>query len=69
MFMFLVTGCKRCVLSFPGRGVFTHESIEPSAFVVEYRGNIFTPKEAQIDCADALNNFMFDFSWDGKHWW
>ncbi|GLD59403.1 uncharacterized protein AKAME5_001140500 [Lates japonicus] len=52
-----------------GRGVFTHKSIEQSAFVVEYRGNIFALKEAQKKkCGDTLNNYVFDFLWSGTSW-
>lgn len=50
--------------------MFTHESIEPSAFVTEYRGNIFTRKESEKNkCGDTLNNYVFDFSWNGTNWW
>nr|XP_046274081.1 uncharacterized protein LOC124074833 isoform X2 [Scatophagus argus] len=52
-----------------GRGVFTWESIEPSTFVVEYRGNIIPQKETrEKTCGDTLNNFLFDFSWSGTNW-
>ncbi|XP_026156664.1 uncharacterized protein LOC113126760 [Mastacembelus armatus] len=54
---------------FKGRGVFTHESIKPSAFVVEYRGNISLHSETQNNqCGDSLNNYLFDFSWSGTNW-
>ncbi|XP_050925183.1 uncharacterized protein LOC108898774 [Lates calcarifer] len=52
-----------------GRGVFTHKSIEPSAFVVEYRGNIFALKEMQQKKrGDILDNYVFDFLWSGTSW-
>ncbi|XP_040909011.1 uncharacterized protein LOC121191726 isoform X2 [Toxotes jaculatrix] len=55
--------------SFKGRGVFTHKPIEPSSFVVEYRGNILTHKETQkTKCGDTLTNYLFDFSWNGTNW-
>ncbi|XP_056256201.1 uncharacterized protein LOC130184300 isoform X2 [Seriola aureovittata] len=55
--------------SLKGRGVFTHESIEPSTFVVEYRGNIFTHKETRTKKSGyTLNNYLFDFSWNGTNW-
>ncbi|XP_039978355.1 LOW QUALITY PROTEIN: uncharacterized protein LOC120786776 [Xiphias gladius] len=54
---------------FKGRGVFTRESIEPSTFVVEYRGNVFTQKETQKNkCRDTLNKYLFDFTWNGTNW-
>ncbi|XP_032391770.1 uncharacterized protein LOC116701860 isoform X1 [Etheostoma spectabile] len=60
---------ERFIDFFKGRGVFTHKAIEPSTFVVEYRGNIFshedtTPKKKW----DTLNNFLFRFSWKGAQW-
>ncbi|XP_067468322.1 uncharacterized protein [Thunnus thynnus] len=54
---------------FKGRGVFTWETIEPSTFVVEYRGNIFSHKgRPQKKYGDSLNNYLFEFSWIGTHW-
>ncbi|TMS18608.1 Zinc finger MYM-type protein 4 [Larimichthys crocea] len=52
-----------------GRGVFTRESIEPSTFVVEYRGNLLLNKESvKSKHGDTLKNYLYDFSWDGKNW-
>ncbi|XP_034456683.1 uncharacterized protein LOC117770910 isoform X3 [Hippoglossus hippoglossus] len=52
-----------------GKGVFTHQSIEPSSFVVEYRGNISTRTETRgKERGDTLNNYLFDFSWNGTNW-
>ncbi|XP_053302208.1 uncharacterized protein LOC128461349 isoform X1 [Pleuronectes platessa] len=52
-----------------GKGVFTHQSIEPSSFVVEYRGDISTRIETRgKERGDTLNNYLVDFSWNGKNW-
>ncbi|XP_060948228.1 uncharacterized protein LOC133025555 [Limanda limanda] len=52
-----------------GKGVFTCQSIEPSSFVVEYRGNISTRTETRgEEQGDTLNNYLFDFSWNGTNW-
>ncbi|TKS89075.1 Zinc finger MYM-type protein 4 [Collichthys lucidus] len=52
-----------------GRGVFTRESIEPSTFVVEYRGKLLLNKESgKSKHGDTLKNYLYDFSWDGKNW-
>nr|XP_020474167.1 uncharacterized protein LOC109970738 [Monopterus albus] len=60
---------ERFIDPFKGRGVFTHESIEPSSFVVEYRGKIFANKETDKNkCEDRLNNYLFNFSWNGTNW-
>ncbi|XP_039675539.1 uncharacterized protein LOC120570916 isoform X4 [Perca fluviatilis] len=60
---------ERFIDSLKGRGVFTHQSIEPSTFVVEFRGNIFSHKETRKkECGDTLNNYFFDFSWNGTNW-
>ncbi|XP_029298586.1 LOW QUALITY PROTEIN: uncharacterized protein LOC115015426 [Cottoperca gobio] len=61
---------QRFIDSFKGRGVFTHKAIEPSMFVVEYRGNIFSHKDTtpKKKCADYLNNYLFEFSWKGAEW-
>ncbi|XP_026203998.1 uncharacterized protein LOC113154170 isoform X3 [Anabas testudineus] len=58
-----------CIDPFKGRGLFTHESIEPSTFVVEYRGKCFTREDSQKNkCGDSLNKYLFDFSWKGTNW-
>lgn len=59
------------IFAFLGRGVFTHKAVEPSAFVVEYRGNIFPHEDARPKQkhGDTLNNYLFEFSWEGEHWW
>ncbi|XP_054461684.1 uncharacterized protein LOC129097029 isoform X2 [Anoplopoma fimbria] len=60
---------ERHIDPFKGRGVFTHEAIEASTFVVEYQGKIFSLKEtSQKKCGDTLNNYLFDFSWNEKSW-
>ncbi|XP_041811872.1 uncharacterized protein LOC121620002 [Chelmon rostratus] len=60
----------RYIDCFKGRGVFTHKAIEPSTFVVEYRGNIFSPKDTRPKkkCGDTLNHYLFEFSWEGAQW-
>ncbi|XP_062291642.1 uncharacterized protein LOC133996101 isoform X2 [Scomber scombrus] len=51
-----------------GRGVFALKYIEPSTFVVEYRGNIFPHQETEKKKCDTLNCYFFDFSWNGTNW-
>ncbi|KAM3596650.1 uncharacterized protein V6R79_018521 [Siganus canaliculatus] len=52
-----------------GSGVFTHEEIEPSMFVVEFRGNILPQIQTRTRTrGDAMNNFVFSFSWKGSNW-
>ncbi|XP_072227139.1 uncharacterized protein [Leuresthes tenuis] len=58
---------EKFIDSFKGRGVFTTESIEPSSFVVEYRGDIFPREDTQRRRA-ALNDYRFDFSLSGTNW-
>ncbi|XP_034560363.1 uncharacterized protein LOC117827743 isoform X3 [Notolabrus celidotus] len=53
--------------AFKGRGLFTHKAVEPSMFVVEYRGEIQTTTP-QKTCDDSLINYIFQFSWNGAHW-
>lgn len=57
--------------SFLGRGVFTNRDIEPSAFVVEYRGNIFPQNDTRPENrrGDSLNGFLYRFTWNGAQWW
>lgn len=59
------------IFAFLGRGVFTLKAVEPSAFVVEYRGDIFPHEDARPKQkhGDTLNNYLFKFSWEGEHWW
>ncbi|RVE66764.1 hypothetical protein OJAV_G00110630 [Oryzias javanicus] len=57
---------EKVIDSFKGKGVFTCESIEPSSFVVEYRGSIFTQEEGERD--DTVENYLFNFSWNGTNW-
>ncbi|XP_063755780.1 uncharacterized protein LOC134875235 [Eleginops maclovinus] len=60
---------ERLIDPIKGRGVFTNEAIEPSTFVVEYRGNISHRKESRKEkCGDTLKNYLFDFSWMGRDW-
>ncbi|XP_047460236.1 uncharacterized protein LOC125019481 [Mugil cephalus] len=58
---------EKFIDSLKGKGVFTRQSIEPSTFVVEYRGNILTHKEMQ-KCGDTSDEIMFDFRWKGTNW-
>ncbi|XP_040928788.1 uncharacterized protein LOC114865608 isoform X2 [Betta splendens] len=53
---------------FKGRGVFTHESIEPSTFVLEYRGNVSSQTTQENNDGDTLNNYLFNFSFNGSNW-
>ncbi|XP_044027833.1 uncharacterized protein LOC122864451 isoform X2 [Siniperca chuatsi] len=59
---------ERFIDSFKGRGVFTHKAIEPSTFVVEYRGHTFSHKDTTPNVCDTLNNYLFEFSWKGAQW-
>ncbi|KAK5854698.1 hypothetical protein PBY51_004870 [Eleginops maclovinus] len=61
---------EKFINSFKGKGVFTSRAIEPSAFVVEYRGNIFSPKHTtrRKKWGDNLNKYFFEFSWKGAQW-
>ncbi|TNN51936.1 Histone-lysine N-methyltransferase pr-set7 [Liparis tanakae] len=60
---------ERLMNPYKGRGVFTRESIEASAFVVEYQGKIFSPKDTRRKkYGDTLNDYLFDFSWNGRSW-
>ncbi|XP_060737697.1 uncharacterized protein LOC132853771 [Tachysurus vachellii] len=47
--------------TFKGRGVFALEHIEPSTFVVEYRGILSQSKHVK----DFQSNYLFDFTWNG----
>ncbi|XP_065804365.1 uncharacterized protein [Labrus bergylta] len=53
-----------------GRGLFTLKAIDPSMFVVEYRGNIYSVKTTtpKKECPDSLINYLFEFSWSGAQW-
>ncbi|XP_078810930.1 uncharacterized protein LOC101157550 isoform X2 [Oryzias latipes] len=57
---------EKFIDSFKGKGLFTCESIEPSSFVVEYRGNIFARGEGKHD--DTVENYIFNFSWNRTNW-
>ncbi|XP_014851727.1 PREDICTED: uncharacterized protein LOC106923279 isoform X2 [Poecilia mexicana] len=60
---------EKFIDSAKGRGVFTKESIEPSSFVVEFRGRISTCQESsEKQPGDLLNNYVFSFSWKGSNW-
>ncbi|XP_059205277.1 uncharacterized protein LOC131984472 [Centropristis striata] len=60
---------ERFIDPIKGRGVFTCEAIEPSSFVVEFRGNISRHKETMKQKQqDALNDYVFDFSWNKTFW-
>ncbi|XP_041867585.1 uncharacterized protein LOC121656583 isoform X2 [Melanotaenia boesemani] len=53
---------------FKGRGVLTSEAIEPSSFVVEYRGETILCEETKRRSTDTLNGFLFDFWLSGTNW-
>ncbi|XP_031151492.1 uncharacterized protein LOC116047099 isoform X3 [Sander lucioperca] len=59
---------ERFINPFKGRGVFTHQSIQPSTFVVEFRGNISHKETRKKECGDTLKSYFFDFSWNGTNW-
>ncbi|KAG7219307.1 hypothetical protein INR49_010369, partial [Caranx melampygus] len=59
---------EKFISSSKGRGVFTREPIEKSSFVVEYRGEMSALKESRRKKSDCLNDYLFDFSWDGTNW-
>ncbi|CAM4652721.1 unnamed protein product [Leuciscus chuanchicus] len=48
----------------PRRGVFALEHIEPSTFVVEYRGILSQSKHVK----DVQGNYLFDFTWNGTRY-
>ncbi|XP_029976872.1 histone-lysine N-methyltransferase set-1-like [Salarias fasciatus] len=60
---------ERFIDSFKGSGVFTRKTIEPSTFVIEYRGKI-----SEIDArsvrigGDTFHGFLHKFSWHGSRW-
>lgn len=54
---------------FPGRGVFTRENIKPSAFVVEYRGKIFSQGPISEKGQNTLKGFILKYPWKGEQWW
>ncbi|KAM4549543.1 uncharacterized protein V3H82_018798 [Fundulus diaphanus] len=60
---------ERFIDSVKEKGVFANESIEPSSFVVEFRGKICARQESsETEGGDSLNNYVFDFSWKGTNW-
>ncbi|XP_037831688.1 uncharacterized protein LOC108247922 isoform X3 [Kryptolebias marmoratus] len=60
---------EKFIDSFKGRGVFTTQSVEPSTFVVEFRGDVCRREDVPEDgSTDTLNSFLFDFSWNGTNW-
>ncbi|XP_029022709.1 uncharacterized protein LOC114865610 isoform X1 [Betta splendens] len=61
---------ERLIDSFKGRGVFTQQAIEPSTFVVEYRGKIsrLKTRKSRRKHEDTLNNYLYEFYWKGTHW-
>ncbi|XP_056088670.1 uncharacterized protein LOC130087901 [Rhinichthys klamathensis goyatoka] len=54
----------RQINTFKGRGVFALEHIEPSTFVVEYRGILSQSKHVK----DVQGNYLFDFTWNGTRY-
>uniref|UniRef100_A0A3B5AKE8 SET domain-containing protein n=1 Tax=Stegastes partitus TaxID=144197 RepID=A0A3B5AKE8_9TELE len=61
---------KRFIDSFKGKGVFTHKTIKPSSFVVEYRGKMICEKDKRPEKrhGDTLKGFLYEFSWKGAQW-
>ncbi|XP_075886472.1 uncharacterized protein LOC142890974 isoform X7 [Nelusetta ayraudi] len=49
-----------------GRGVITQEIIEPSTFVVEFRGRITSHSEKKN--GNDLDKFVYHYSWKGTNW-
>lgn len=49
--------------------MFTNETIEASAFVVEYRGNICSRGPRPARRGAVLKGFVYKFSWKGERWW
>ncbi|XP_068188438.1 uncharacterized protein [Antennarius striatus] len=58
---------ERFIDPIKGSGVFTSETIKRSTFVVEYRGKISQKQTKTVTC-DSLENYVFDFSWNGTNW-
>ncbi|KAM9495718.1 uncharacterized protein Hap1MRO34_020027 isoform 2-T3 [Clarias gariepinus] len=54
----------REINTFKRRGVFALEHIEPTTFVVEYRGILSQSKHVK----DINSNYLFDFTWNGKRY-
>ncbi|XP_051811567.1 uncharacterized protein LOC127536125 isoform X2 [Acanthochromis polyacanthus] len=61
---------ERFIDSLKGKGVFTHKTIEPSSFVVEYRGKIICHKDKRPENkrGHTVNGFLYEFSWKGAQW-
>uniref|UniRef100_A0A3P8TAJ8 SET domain-containing protein n=1 Tax=Amphiprion percula TaxID=161767 RepID=A0A3P8TAJ8_AMPPE len=61
---------ERFIDSLKGKGVFSHKTIEPSSFVVEYRGKIICHKNKRPENrrGDTVNGFLYEFSWKGTQW-
>ncbi|XP_056604919.1 histone-lysine N-methyltransferase set-1-like [Triplophysa dalaica] len=55
---------ERHINSFKGRGLFAVEHIEKSTFVVQYRGILSQSKHVE----DIQGNYLFDFTWNGRHY-
>uniref|UniRef100_A0AAV2J8W8 SET domain-containing protein n=1 Tax=Knipowitschia caucasica TaxID=637954 RepID=A0AAV2J8W8_KNICA len=61
---------EKWISSFKGRGVFSTVILQLGDFVVEYRGDLITAKEAENrrNCPNACVDFLFDFRWRGGKW-
>uniref|UniRef100_A0AAV2LJF3 SET domain-containing protein n=1 Tax=Knipowitschia caucasica TaxID=637954 RepID=A0AAV2LJF3_KNICA len=61
---------EKWISSFKGRGVFSTVILQQGDFVVEYRGDLITAKEAENrrNCPNACVDFLFDFRWRGGKW-
>ncbi|KAM3612304.1 uncharacterized protein V6R79_006508 [Siganus canaliculatus] len=55
---------ERYINAVKGKGVFALQHIEPSTFVVEYRGILCQSKNVE----DNPGNYLFDFTWNGTHY-
>uniref|UniRef100_A0A9J7XR09 SET domain-containing protein n=1 Tax=Cyprinus carpio carpio TaxID=630221 RepID=A0A9J7XR09_CYPCA len=62
---------QRFINNFKGRGVFATELIFKGDFVVEYRGKLLSPQQAElqtIEYNESAKVFLFDFQWKSKTW-
>ncbi|XP_052464965.1 uncharacterized protein LOC128021339 isoform X10 [Carassius gibelio] len=61
---------QRFINNFKGRGVFATELIYRGDFVVEYRGKLLSPQQAELQTEynESAKVFLFDFQWKSKTW-
>ncbi|XP_026093859.1 uncharacterized protein LOC113066245 isoform X6 [Carassius auratus] len=61
---------QRFINHFKGRGVFATELIYRGDFVVEYRGKLLSPQQAELQTEynESAKVFLFDFQWKSKTW-